>query len=538
LTYLTKSSGPLLLGAWGVTALLHYRKQIGQRLELLLVPLFFLLTTFPLLVYNTRVFGSPFYNLDSAHVLWMDSWDESQVANPSDLPTLATYLQTHSVAAIVTRFQVGFARLTDFLPQVLIPSRTLEPSWLGPVLAGGALVTVGVLLAWRRDWILGYYRCHRLTLSFSLFLFAIFYVFSAWYAYIQVESRFYIPLLGPLYLLLADGFISLVRRVGRWAWTHRELNPPAMVIRSNLFRWAYLGGVAALLVWGASWLIRTTQADAWSLNVNPFVSDQEANVAPETVLSWLVHDHPKEAGEARVIFGPSKSLPIWKFPSYFTFKRIPIDVDTWDALQRYFHESASHYIIIDHDTVRRRPALSEYFTLDGDGVAFQRIPEGWILTYLYDSSPHTWSIFTPFALPSVPVSANFGEQIELLGYDLKPYSEDEPALYVTLDWRAVSTLTEDYTIFLHLTAPDGFVKAQQDQQPLAGLWPTSRWTQGDVVADHYRIPMHQGVQPGEYLLITGLYTPQTGQRMPLVDGPRAPSPNAVLLGKINLPTSH
>ena len=104
LAYLTKGSAALLLVAWGVTALLHFgpshlgpphRRQIFQAYRsLLTVPLVFLLTISPLVIYNLGHFGSPFYNFATSHVMWMDRWAQSQVADPADLPTLTTYLQT------------------------------------------------------------------------------------------------------------------------------------------------------------------------------------------------------------------------------------------------------------------------------------------------------------------------------------------------------------------------------------------------------------------------------------------------------------
>ena len=38
------------------------------------------------------------------------------------------------------------------------------------------------------------------------------------------------------------------------------------------------------------------------------------------------------------------------------------------------------------------------------------------------------------------------------------------------------------------------------------------------------------LQAGEYLLIAGMYLLETGERLPLVEGPIAPSPNGILLG--------
>jgi hypothetical protein len=95
-------------------------------------------------------------------------------------------------------------------------------------------------------------------------------------------------------------------------------------------------------------------------------------------------------------------------------------------------------------------------------------------------------------------------------------------------------MTTDYNIFLHLTAPDGFVKAQQDGQPFDGLWPTSRWQVGDQLATTFEIELAESIQPGQYLLLTGLYQPGTNERLPLLAGPAGPSPNSILLDELTI----
>jgi hypothetical protein len=533
LAYLSKGSGPLLLGAWGLVALLHYRSQIWQHRKLLLVPLFFLITTSPLLVYNARQFGDPFYNVNSAHVLWMDRLDQSHVADPADLPTMSTFFQTHTAADIVARLQYGTTRLNAYLPRVLIPSRTLEPAWLRPVLLTGAIMVIGAILVWRREWLVDYYRHYQITVNVSLLLFAIFYFFLAWYARLQVESRFIIPLLGPLYLLLAHGLVDLGRRVGQWARRRRDRTGPA---GSGKLAWgAYLGGVAVLLMWGIGWLMQTSLDERWGLTVDPFASDRQANVEVDVVLDWLTHDRP--LGEVQVFFGPSKSLPLWKFPRRFAFKRTPVDVDTWPAFQTYVAGLSPEYMLMDSDTARRRrQALGGHFDYEeGIGVEFEQVPADWVLAYLHDAVPHTWAIFQPFSSPSIPVTANLGDQVELLGYDLRSQGAgSDRILRVAIYWRAIADLRENYTMFVHLTAPNGFVKAQRDQPPFNGFWSTSRWTPGDILADRYDIPLDESIRPGEYLLLAGLYSPQSGQRLPLVAGPAAPSPEAVLLGTVQI----
>ncbi len=78
------------------------------------------------------------------------------------------------------------------------------------------------------------------------------------------------------------------------------------------------------------------------------------------------------------------------------------------------------------------------------------------------------------------------------------------------------------------------MKAQQDRQPFDGLWPTSHWRPGDILATHFDLPLDESLPPGEYLLVTGMYLLETGERLPLIEGPSAPSPNAILVGRVKI----
>ncbi len=527
LAYLSKGSGPILIGTWGLVALFYYGREIFKHKELLLVPLFFVIMAAPLLLYNAQHFGDPLYSLTTTHVLWMESWDQTQVSNPADMPTMSTYFQTHTVADIVERIQFGFLRLTAFMPHVIIPSRTIEPDWLLPLLGGITLLIGAAVFIWRRNWVFDFYRQHHLTLNLGLMLFATFYLLLSWYARLQVESRFILPLLPLLYTLLSAVIVALLHRLGLGAAKART---------KGVWPWrAYIATLAIFMLWAASWLIQTALAERWSLTVDPFSSDQQANMEVDEVLKWLAADHPQ--GEVPVIFGPAKTLPLWKFPPRFDFTRIPIDMDTWPLLENYIASMSPEYIIIDSDTARRRrQALSEHFGYEqGVGVTIEQIPADWALIYIHNETPHRWVIFEPFETPATPLAANFANQIKLLGYELISSGEGPDRIVrVALYWQTLTELPQDYTFFVHLTAPDGFVVAQQDQQPFKALWPTTRWTPDNILADRFNISLGDHIQAGDYLLLAGLYNPQTGERLPLLSGPVAPSPDAVLLTPLSL----
>ncbi len=73
-----------------------------------------------------------------------------------------------------------------------------------------------------------------------------------------------------------------------------------------------------------------------------------------------------------------------------------------------------------------------------------------------------------------------------------------------------------YKVFLHVTAPDGFVLAQQDSEPRNGLRPFNTW---DGALTEWRgtlLPLDLGA--GDYRVNIGMYDPSTGERVKLENG--------------------
>lgn len=125
-------------------------------------------------------------------------------------------------------------------------------------------------------------------------------------------------------------------------------------------------------------------------------------------------------------------------------------------------------------------------------------------------------------LQAIPhrLAVTFDEQIALLGYDVSA-SKVRPGeeLSVTLYWRAVGRVADDYSVFLHLLDENDVIVAQRDSFPGKGNFPTGRWIPGEAIADTYRLSVPEtAYAPGDCLLEVGLYLPETGRRLPVADG--------------------
>ena len=144
-----------------------------------------------------------------------------------------------------------------------------------------------------------------------------------------------------------------------------------------------------------------------------------------------------------------------------------------------------------------------------------------------------------FVVPSIqnPQAATFGDSIRLLGYALDKTS-DQPGgtLRVTLYWQALNPTASSYVVFAHLLDPNGILRGQKDTVPRGGELPTDHWLPGEVIADSYDITLASDAPRGSYLIEVGMYLPNTGARLAVLDanGTRLQEDRVILNTKIEV----
>jgi hypothetical protein len=122
----------------------------------------------------------------------------------------------------------------------------------------------------------------------------------------------------------------------------------------------------------------------------------------------------------------------------------------------------------------------------------------------------TERLFTP-PQPAIPLEATFGDEIQLLGYDLV---EEPDGRTLALIWQAAVQPSADYTVFVHVLGLDGTCCIwQQDVMPRQNSYATSRWLPGEVVVDDYRLDLPPDLPAGLYGVEIGLYRAENGQRL-------------------------
>jgi hypothetical protein len=127
------------------------------------------------------------------------------------------------------------------------------------------------------------------------------------------------------------------------------------------------------------------------------------------------------------------------------------------------------------------------------------------------------------------VSADFENGITLAGARINntTIGQDDP-ICVELVWTADATPSTDYTVFVHLLDAAGNLVAQSDVQPGSGYTPTTTWTPHQPILDRHGLIPPEGLGPGTYRLVTGMYDLE-GVRLRTVDGA-----DSAMLGEIEV----
>jgi hypothetical protein len=116
------------------------------------------------------------------------------------------------------------------------------------------------------------------------------------------------------------------------------------------------------------------------------------------------------------------------------------------------------------------------------------------------------------------INATLGQAIQLTDVNLVDPIPAGQAIPVELTWQSLSQPSTDYNLFLQLVNAGGALVAQHDSPPNGGYTPTSTWLPGQPVTTRPALPLPTDLPPGDYRLITGLYDPNTGQRLTTESG--------------------
>jgi len=130
---------------------------------------------------------------------------------------------------------------------------------------------------------------------------------------------------------------------------------------------------------------------------------------------------------------------------------------------------------------------------------------------------------SPAEIQAIPnrLSVVFGDASRLMGYQVGGnVVSPGDKLAVTLYWEGLQPIERDYSVFVHLLGEHDLVVAQRDTYPGRGLWPTSLWQPGQVIADTVILAIPRSAYtPDRAQIEVGMYDFSSGERLPAVEVP-------------------
>ncbi|MHB1355188.1 MAG: 6-pyruvoyl-tetrahydropterin synthase-related protein [Anaerolineae bacterium] len=125
----------------------------------------------------------------------------------------------------------------------------------------------------------------------------------------------------------------------------------------------------------------------------------------------------------------------------------------------------------------------------------------------------------------------FGDAIALDAVEFPASIAAGQMISMTLLWRSLETLDQDYTVMIHLLRLDGSLEVAGDAAPLQDTYPTSIWAVGQTFRDEHLF--YAPVEPGLYEVEVGWYLASSGDRLE-PEGPGTTNTARVMLGPIEV----
>jgi hypothetical protein len=130
------------------------------------------------------------------------------------------------------------------------------------------------------------------------------------------------------------------------------------------------------------------------------------------------------------------------------------------------------------------------------------------------------------------VSADFGGNIQLIGYYVPDNVKPGQTLGLTLAFRDVQPLDRLYKFFIHVTGADGSILAQDDRYPCDYTLNQADWRSGNILLQNFEVAIPTDIAAGSYAIKLGVYDPNSGNRLIVGQNALDHDPDQVTLGTV------
>jgi len=332
----------------------------------------------------------------------------------------------------------------------------------------------------------------------------------------------YFILLYPVQFIIVGVFVV---RVLDWSGSLANSSKPSPLVRFLAGRVAPIS-LAALILGLALWQVHLTET------FYSFVDRNDTTGGHGVPVKYYVQatESSKRLAEgAQVLILSEGDVPAWhETPAVFDFllrpEMNPRFINYREAL--VFPRADALYLLAPGDA----PAVS---VLDGyaqglvdESISIRGGPDAFRF-YRFEAESRT-SIKASLADGTAPVALDNG--VEILGYDVSGEVSPGGALQLSLYWTVGTVPDASYHFFNHLTDDEGQRWGQKDGPG----YPAGQWREGDVVVSWFDISIAPDAPPGEYWVLTGMYTYPEGVRVSVLDEHGRPASDALRLGPIEV----
>jgi hypothetical protein len=128
--------------------------------------------------------------------------------------------------------------------------------------------------------------------------------------------------------------------------------------------------------------------------------------------------------------------------------------------------------------------------------------------------------------------------IQLVRYDLDVLKAGPDGQFLLfLYWQTQQPIPADYHVFVHLegeTVNTAGIWGQSNGRPACQLYPTSEWRPNQLIPDPHLIQINPDTPPGKYAIRVGMYQPDTGARLDVLDKAGNPITNFAQLTTLTI----
>jgi hypothetical protein len=382
LAYMTKATGIFMIPIFAVSAVILFRRKVIHDSYFWGFFLFFTITASPLIVRNLVVYDTPLFEGANSSVVWLDSYRE--LAEPkyellvnwpdhtysgSNLPTMRSYLESHSLSAVVRRASAGVVGELG----LLMKSMYVLPLPRGQRYAA-VLTFILFLIGLIHD------RDKRRVVFTALTLLGIF-APAAWYFQIIPDIRFLVPVIPLLCLYCGVGCVVVVR--------YLETQMQKLLLRPPLLQATPY--IVAICLIALSAYLAAQQLGRPVLHSVTLADDQDE------LFSWL-RNNVTEADI--VLMGPTSRY--WGYLWYANFKGrlLPTPAsataaqENFESFNAYLKQRHVTVIVVHRENYMSPNALNEYFDyLEGTGLIEKKPIADWKSVYQYSKPPGAFRIY-------------------------------------------------------------------------------------------------------------------------------------------------